>query len=327
MNIVTNKVWFTRFLVGFALLLATLFSAATAQDELTELRFVTNWFAESEHGGFYAAVADGLYEEFGLDVEIIQGGPQVAGLALLASGQVDFAMTDAAALLFARNEGIPAVTIFGTFQIMPQGLMFHSEEPVEDFSDLAGRSVAIAPGSAYWEFIEAEYALEGEVQVINYSGQLADWLRDESRVTQIYVTSEPYAAVREGANPSYLAIADSGFNPYANIVVVTEEFAAENPDIVRAFVEASQEGWKRFITSPIDYADTLGELNESMSPDFVVWSNAQQVPYVMTEETMVDGFGTMTLERWQELYEQLLSLDLISEDVDPAEAFTTEFLP
>ena len=54
-----------------------------AQDKVT---FGTNWLAQAEHGGFYQAVADGTYAKYGLDVTIVQGGPQVADRALLVAG-------------------------------------------------------------------------------------------------------------------------------------------------------------------------------------------------------------------------------------------------
>ena len=47
------------------------------------LVFGTNWLAEAEHGGFYQAVAEGLYRRHGLDVTIRMGGPQVNPLQLL----------------------------------------------------------------------------------------------------------------------------------------------------------------------------------------------------------------------------------------------------
>lgn len=293
----------------------------------TDVTLVTNWFAEPEHGGFYAALNDGLYEEAGLNLTLTPGGPNVAGLSLLAAGRVQFAMTDAASVLFARDEGIPVVAIFGTFQTLPQGLMYHESQPLEDFTDLAGRTVTIAPGSAYWEYIEAEYDLEGKVQVANYNGQIAEWLLDDTRVTQIYVTSEPYSAEQEGADPGYLKIADSGFNPYANIIVTTEAFAAENPEVVRAFVEASQAGWETFMADPVSYTGVLAAENSEMSEDFVAWSSEQQVSYITDANTEASGIGTMSAERWETLYEQLRGLGLLRGEQDVSEAFTTEFLP
>ncbi len=315
-----------RFLALSVFVLAVLFPTSSALAQ-TAVSFVTNWFAEPEHGGFYAAKSDGLYEAEGLDLTLMPGGPNVTGMSLLAAGRVQFAMTDAASVLFARDEGIPVVAIFGTFQTMPQGLMYHPNQDISDFPDLEGHTVTIAPGSAYWQFIEAKYGLVGKVQVANYNGQIAEWLLDDTRVTQIYVTSEPYSANQEGIDAKYLKIADSGFNPYANIIVTTEAYAAENPDIVRAFVKASQEGWAAYMADPVSYTDVLAAENDSMTEDFVTWSSAQQVPYITDANTEKDGIGTMNLERWTTLYQQLTDLGLLKNEQDVSEAFTTEFLP
>ena len=61
--------------------------AGTAQ-ALDEVTFGTNWKAQAEHGGFYQAVATGIYEKHGLDVTIRPGGPQVNHAQLLAAGQI-----------------------------------------------------------------------------------------------------------------------------------------------------------------------------------------------------------------------------------------------
>src|SRR3984885_7807937 len=62
-------------LVGTAAVAATL-TPALAADKVT---FLTSWFAQAEHGGFYQAKANGLYDKAGLDVTIKMGGPQVNG--------------------------------------------------------------------------------------------------------------------------------------------------------------------------------------------------------------------------------------------------------
>ena len=311
-----------------SLLLTMLLASSLAfAQELTPLRLVTNWFAQSEHGGFYAALQDGLYEDAGLDVTIMQGGPQVAGMALLASGQVDMIMTGAAEVLFARNEGIPIVAFFATFQQIPQGLMFHESQAISDFDELAGRTVAISPGAAYWDFISNKYDLEGRVQVINYSGQSADWLRDESRITQIYVTSEPFVVSQQGASPAYLNIGESGFNPYSNLIATTEAFIAENPEIVAAFAAASSQGWQRFLDNPLAYLDTLAAENDAMTEEFVAWTNQTQRPLIATAETDEHGLGFMSLERWETLLEQLGDLGLVdAAGLDASAAFTAEFI-
>ncbi len=58
--------------------------------KLTHITFVTDWKAQAEHGGFYEALAEGLYKKRGLDVTIVEGGPQVNVAQLLAGGAADF---------------------------------------------------------------------------------------------------------------------------------------------------------------------------------------------------------------------------------------------
>jgi len=69
-----------------ALALAASFAAAPAR-ALDKVTFATNWLAEAEHGGFYQAKADGTYEKYGLDVTILQGGPNANNRLLLAAGK------------------------------------------------------------------------------------------------------------------------------------------------------------------------------------------------------------------------------------------------
>ena len=84
-----------------------------------EVTMILDWFVEPPHGGFYAAVQDGLYEAKGVKVNLVPGGPTIAGYSLLGSGKVEFAMTDSAGMLSAREEGVPLVGVFANFQLSP----------------------------------------------------------------------------------------------------------------------------------------------------------------------------------------------------------------
>src|SRR5918995_7035843 len=75
-----------------AALSAALATAAHAQ-ALDKVSFGTNWVAQGEHGGFYQALADGTYRKHGLDVSIVQGGPNVNNRLLLPAGRLDFYMS------------------------------------------------------------------------------------------------------------------------------------------------------------------------------------------------------------------------------------------
>ena len=83
-------------------------AAAQAQDKVT---LTTTWFAQAEHGGFYQAVATGIYKKYGLDVTVRMGGPQVNGVQLLLAGQSDFVINYDFAVLSGVERGFPLVTV------------------------------------------------------------------------------------------------------------------------------------------------------------------------------------------------------------------------
>src|SRR5262249_50391775 len=77
----------SRFPLALAFLAVVGVSPAAAEDKVS---LGTNWKAQAEHGGFYQAVAAGIYKKHGLDVTIRMGGPQVNSPQLLAAGVIDF---------------------------------------------------------------------------------------------------------------------------------------------------------------------------------------------------------------------------------------------
>ena len=77
----------TRSLIVVAALAALFASPVSAQDKVTK---ATNWKAQAEHGGYYQAVATGIYAKYGLDVTIRQGGPNVDNNLLMLAGRIDF---------------------------------------------------------------------------------------------------------------------------------------------------------------------------------------------------------------------------------------------
>jgi NitT/TauT family transport system substrate-binding protein len=293
-----------------------------------EVTMILDWFVEPPHGGFYAAVQDGLYEAKGVKVNLVPGGPTVAGYSLLGSGKVEFAMTDSAGMLSAREEGVPLVGVFASFQLSPQVLMYHKSNPIKSFKDLAGRQVAVTPGAPYWDFIMAKYNLKGKVQQVNYSGQQATFLNDQKLVSQGYAVAEPYTLEKAGADIGYLLVGDSGFSPYG-MIATTEDYIAKNPTIVKAVVEATQEGWERYVANPTKYGGTLQAANKDLEPDFLNWSGKAVIPFVTgkNDDTKKHGLGYMSTSRWNTMYKALRQVGVLKKDQDPKKAFTMKFLP
>src|SRR5882724_5646064 len=122
-------------LLGAGALVCSL-APTLAADKVT---FLTVWFAQAEHGGYYQAKATGLYDKAGLDVTIKQGGPQISSPQLLLAGEADIIMGNDLQVLKAREANLPMVAVAATFQSDLQGMMAHDD--VADLAALKGRPI------------------------------------------------------------------------------------------------------------------------------------------------------------------------------------------
>ena len=116
---------------------ASLCLAASTAMGADKVSFGTNWLAEAEHGGYYQAAADGTYAKYGLDVTIVQGGPQANNGLLLAAGKLDFYMGGNLLLAFdAVDQNLPIVVVAAHFQKDPQMVMSHPGVGLDTWSEL-----------------------------------------------------------------------------------------------------------------------------------------------------------------------------------------------
>jgi len=120
---VVNSVHRTLIALAVSVSMAMLVVMPTWAQAPTRLVFGTNWYPEAEHGGFYQAVAEGLYRKQGLEVTIRPGGPQVNGLQLLLAGQIDLFMGYDTQSIKVLEQDLPVVTVAATFQKDPTVIM------------------------------------------------------------------------------------------------------------------------------------------------------------------------------------------------------------
>src|SRR5262249_27722989 len=114
-------------LTAAATALACLVLGSTPISAADKVTFLTSWFAQAEHGGFYQAKATGLYEKAGLDVTLKMGGPQVNGMQLLLAGETDVMMGYDFQVLKSIEQSLPVITVATSFQFDLQGMMTHTD--------------------------------------------------------------------------------------------------------------------------------------------------------------------------------------------------------
>ena len=279
-----------------------------------------DWFPEAEHGGYFAAQAEVGGE---LRLELLAGRPDAPVIPQVAAGRCDFGIADAATILAARAQQVPIVAVFAALQTNPRCILVHAGGP-QRLTELRGHTLAMNVREPFSQFLQQEVGLGG-VSVVPYSGNLAPFLADPRAAQQAYVFSEPLVAAREGVATRCLMLADLGFNPYAGVVITHERTIAGRPTLVRDLVAAMTRGWERYLQDPGPVNAQIHAANPEMDLDTLRRSAAALAPLVSVPGGRP---GAMSRERWQTLHAQLVALGIHAADaLDPAQAFTAEFLP
>jgi len=305
--------------------------AGTAQAELVDVTFATNWLAQAEHGGFYQSVADGTYAECGLNVTIQPGGPQVNGRALMMAGRIDFHMGgDLLQAFNAVAQDIPVVAVAATFQKHPQVILAHPGE-ADSWDELKDLTLLIGDNgfASYYQWMIAEHGFTVE-QRQPYTFNPAPFLADSSIGMQGYLSSEPFLVEKEGGfTPNVFLIADNGYSTYATTIETMQSTIDESPEVVKCFVEGSIKGWYNYLYGDNAAADELIKAdNPDMTQDKIEYAIAKMLEngIVDSGDALTMGIGAISEDLVGEFYQKMVDSGVVESGIDWKASFTTEFV-
>lgn len=302
-------------------------TTAHAQDAIS---FGLDWLAEAEYGGYYQALATGIYERHGLEVTIRQGGPQVNQMQLMMAGRLDFNLGGGRAIEFVQQH-LPFVAVAAMFQKDPSVLIAHPGQGEDSFAALKGKPILIGADTraSWWRFLAGKYGYS-DSQIRPYTFNLQPFLADKNLVQQGYLGSEPFAIEQAThIKPVVLLLADAGYLGYANIVTTSDRLVAEKPDLVQRFIDASIEGWYSYLYGDPSPANKLIRQDNPEMTDALL----QYGRNVMRSHGIVDsgdavklGIGAMTDARWAAFYQSMADVGVYPKGLDVTQAYTLRFV-
>ena len=168
------------------------------------MKLQLQWFTQAQFGGYFAAVEQGFYEAAGLDVEIVEGGVEIAPQKTLASGAVDFAISWVPKALAEREAGAQVTNIAQIFQRSGTLQVSFKEAGIETVADFAGKKIGNwGFGNEYEIF--AALSQEGldpttDVTLLQQNFDMAGLLAGDIDAAEAMTYNE-YAQVLEAVNP------------------------------------------------------------------------------------------------------------------------------
>lgn len=319
-----------RCLCIITLCLGSLWSLGAGAAE--KITFATDWKAQAEQGGFYQALAEGLYEKHGLDVEILQGGPAVNIPQLMAAGAVDLGMGSNSFIpLNLIAAGAEVTAVMASFQKDPQVLITHPRDDIQSIEDMRGHPIMISDATinAFWVWLRAKYGFE-DSQIRKYTFNSAPFIVNPKAIQQGYLSSEPYTIEKEsGIEPRIFLLADHGYPSYGAMVLAPNAWIKDKPDIVQAFVTASVEGWESYLFGdPAAGNALIKQDNPEMTDDILAQAIDKMRDYgiVKSGDAEQAGIGIMTDARWGEFFEIMSENGVYEKDLPYQQAYTVQFV-
>jgi len=318
-------------LLSCLLTFATLAAPCAAADKV---RFGTNWVAEAEHGGFYQALADGTYAKYGLDVEIVPGGPQINNRILLSAGKLDFYISANFLQAFAAVEqNVPTIVVAAIMQRDPIAIMAHPNAGIETFEDLRNKNITLLLGAdamvTSFRWLKSEHGFRDE-QARPYTFNPQPFLANPKSALQGYVTSEPFVIEQAGKfRPKIFLLADHGFDGYATTLETRVALLREKPDLVARFIEASIIGWYNYLYGDGKAAnDLIKKHNPEMTDALIAFSTAKMKEYGIVDsgDALIFGIGAMQEEKIKRFFDKMVKAGVVQPGVNWKKSFDTTFV-
>lgn len=297
-----------------ALLLSTPIFADTPSRTLRPVTLQLKWKHQFQFAGYYAALEKGYYRDAGMDVRILEGGPEHPAVATVVGGKADFGVSNTQ-LLLDRSHGAPVVALAAIIQHSPLSMVVRRDSGIGSVKDLAGRKLMIGPDDAeLLAYFKQSGLNEGSYQTQQHSQDIADLINRRTDGLSAYTQDQPYALEQAGVDYLELRALNGGIDFYGDVLFTTEQQIKDHPEQVKAFRQASLQGWNYAMQHPDEIAELIHQdYAADRSLDQLLWEARRYRPFIMAD---LIELGHMSPSRWQHIADTYTGLDMLPDDFD-----------
>ena len=299
----------------------TLLSVGPARAADFKVRMQLGWLASNGILGEVMADKLGYFAEEGLELEIIPGGPNIDGVASVASGANNFgSISSSPSLMLARSAGLPIKCVAAGYQQHPFTYFSMAGNPVREPKDLVGKKVA-TQGTARI-LLRAMLAKNGisedDVEVSVMGGDMAPLKVGQVDVATGWQTNVGALSVL-GDERVDMKLWDAGIQLYANPYYTTDDVLQDNSDQVTGAIRAISRGWGAVYEDPAAGVAALVERYPNLDKDSEMKAVDLVLGFSFNERTKAGGWGVMTEENWSD---QIATYDNLDQFTNGAPALS-----
>jgi len=307
---------------------------ATAAPESTEAELVpvtlpVGYVPNIQFAPLYVGIEKGFYRDAGIDLSL-DYSMENDNAVLVANNNLQFAVVSGEQVLMARAQQMPIVYVMAWYQDYPVGITAKTSSGIKRIEDLKGKKIGL-PGTYGANYIglialldsiglsEADVVLDS----IGYN-QVEMLMADKDDAVVIYSANEPVQLKKLGQDIVLFKVSDS-VELVGNGIITNEKTLAENPDLVRAVVEATLRSLDYVMDHPEEsfeiskkYVDNLADADQEVQ---------MQVLLNSIELWRAERMGYSNPQAWENMQRIMVKMGLLTGEMDLANAFTNQFIP
>lgn len=315
-----------------SLILLSLCACAKNEKGKSDITVVLDWTPNTNHTGLYVALEKGYYEEAGLNVTI-QQPPEDGAASLVASGKAQFGVDfqDYLAPAYASDSPLPVTAVAALIQHNTSGIISTKDKGIDSPKKLEGHSYATWDLPTEKAIIKT--CMENEGADFSKLELIPSTVTDTVTAIQtnvdsvwIYYAWDGIACEVKGLETNYFAFKDidPAFDFYTPVLIANNAFLESDPDIARAFLEATKKGYEFAIDDPQGAADILLKHEPELDRDIVLASQEWLKNEYIAD---ADSWGVFDPDRWNAFFDYLWDNKLIEKEIADNFGFTNDYLP
>jgi NitT/TauT family transport system substrate-binding protein len=292
----------------------------------------------ANHAGYYVAVAKGYYKAAGLEVSIIPGQGSSQVVQQVATGNDTFGNANSSAIINGRAGGAMVKAVANYSADADAGITVRADSGITTAEQLKGKTIASGTGSVFTAFLPIVWKsaglAEGDVtiQAVSASASIPLLVRGQIDGFVGNCWSEgPTLELEFDTETNCIRFSDYDAGFVGSSIIASEETIASDPEMVRAFVEASIEGWRYAFANPEEAGQIVAEASAGLEGATPAEAIAVAQPVLkesaVHESTKGMPYGSMSEVMWQDTIDKMTAYLGLENAPAAADLFTNEFVP
>lgn len=298
--------------------------------EKTKLTIRLNWKFKGEFTPFYVTKQKGLFEKYGLDVDVLEGTSSVQTLQVLSQNAEEIGVTSTVEPIQGIEKGMPVKMIASYMSRSPMVILSYPDNPVKAPKDLEGKSIASSVSSTftnvYDKFLEKNGVDKSKVKLVKVETGARNtlFLNREVDAIAVFSTNEyPMFESKLGTELVPLYTADYGFDLAGLTLTAGTKFLEENPNTAKRVLAALNEGFAYTIQHPEEAAQMM----KGLFPDTVDEAlTVEQIKRTGELAVLKDKpFGWISEDNIAKTVDVLYNSGLIKKKLATGDYFTNQY--